>query len=279
MSLTTKQKNIRAQLSTERDFAQPGQTEFIYFICCNHRTGSNLLSEALYRTGLAGDPMEYLNVGFLREYGKMHGQQNLDFFQYFRDMRARRTSPNGVFGANVKFDQLRTVFKRDFSIAERMLRDAHAYIFLYRRNKLDQAVSAYKGQVRDVFNVMEGESADALRKDVPVPFQPHRIANNIQSQLKIDQDWLSFFEDNNIEYYSLAYEDLVEDYEAYIYDILRYLGIEAGPDNVPPKPTIKVGDRENDVLARQFLAYLDPEGKHLAGAVEAAEAGSRSAQG
>jgi len=43
MAESKKIQNIRRQLSTERDFASPGETSTRYAICCTHRAGSNML--------------------------------------------------------------------------------------------------------------------------------------------------------------------------------------------------------------------------------------------
>ncbi len=277
MTLTTKQKNILAQLSTDRDFATPGEPTRTYVICCNHRTGSNLLSEALYRTGVAGDPIEYFNLGFIREFCRTRGHNQLPLFRYLEEMRQRRTSPNGVFGMNIKFDQVRLAFQNDPDVAERLLYRNDAHIFLYRRNKLKQAISAYKGQVRGVFNVVDGQSGEPSNQDAEVPFDPARIIRNLNSQSWIDEEWLAFFKKHGISYYSVAYEDLVDHYEFYIRDILRYIGVDARDVAIPTKPTVKIGNAEDDALARAFLGHLDPDGGYLASAADANRRASRQA--
>ena len=75
---------FRNQLSEARDFGGPTQVETSVALCCGHRTGCNLLGEALYETGCAGDPMEYFDLRFMRAYAGQRDVQELDVWRLCR---------------------------------------------------------------------------------------------------------------------------------------------------------------------------------------------------
>ena len=144
---------LTKQLSTERDFDQQTPMRFQYAILCGHRTGSNLLSEALYETGMAGDPMEFFNLRMLRRLYRERNVETIPFPEYLAEMKARRTSPNGVFGFNLKYDQALVYFEGNSMEFYKLLFSCNYIVFLYRRSKIAQAVSMYIGQQRDMFRI------------------------------------------------------------------------------------------------------------------------------
>ena len=110
-------------------------------IASTPRSGTTMLSSGLWKTQLAGAPMEYVNpedrAGFTARWGPLSDAD------YVARLHAHRTSPNGVFSAKLHFDQL----DRTFRGADTLLRQAFPeprYVFLRREDKLRQAVSFYR---------------------------------------------------------------------------------------------------------------------------------------
>src|SRR5262249_15586129 len=95
-------QKIRQDLSPENDFP-PTACRFKYLICSTPRSGSTLLSTGLASTGRAGRPLEYLS----QPYGVVFKERNgrLLLPEYWRFLVTRRTTPNGVFGMKMHFDQ------------------------------------------------------------------------------------------------------------------------------------------------------------------------------
>ena len=259
---SVKRRNIRQQLDPSRDFGEPGTPTRRYVICCTHRSGSNLLSEALYRTGLAGDPMEYLNRGFLQEYAKDRGSWNFTFADLMSDMQGRRTSPNGVFGLNVKFDQMQIMFRRVPNPLVQMLKRADYVLFLYREDRVQQAISAWKGQMRDTFNVYAEEQSDQDAEEMQptqtdeVPFDPLAISQRLTNTLRMERQWQQLFRNQAIPVEHLTYEQLTADYRGSVRHILDQLGVEADEGDIPDQPTIKMRDETDARLRQQFLEHL-----------------------
>jgi len=259
---SVKRRNIRNQLDPSRDFAEPGTPATRYVICCTHRSGSNLLSEALYRTGLAGDPMEYLNRGFLQEYARDAGTWNFTFADLMADMQARRTSPNGVFGLNVKFDQMQIMFRRVPNPLVRMLQRADHVLFLYREDRVQQAVSTWKGQKRDTFNVYAEEQDETNDEEMAatsgneVPSDGLAIAQRLTNVLRMERQWQQLFQNQGIRAEHLTYEELVADYRGSVRHILTQLGVDASEDDIPDPPTVKMRDETDARLRHDFLAHI-----------------------
>ncbi|SDF92909.1 LPS sulfotransferase NodH [Limimonas halophila] len=253
---SVKQRNIQQQLDPSRDFAEPGTPVKRYVICCTHRSGSNLLSEALYRTSVAGDPMEYLNRGFLQEYAKDRGSWNFTFADLMSDMQARRTSPNGVFGLNVKYDQMQTMFRRVPNPFTQFLKQADHVVFLYRQDRLQQAISTWKGQQRDTFNVYADEAETAPTADDDLTFDGPAIAQRLHRVLAMEQQWRALFDSLGIAVQPLTYETLTADYDATVRHMLSQLGVDAGAAAVPDPPTVKMRSETDARLREQFLAHI-----------------------
>lgn len=252
-----KEQAFRDQLSAGRDFAGNTPVTFRYAICCGHRTGSNLLGESLYKTGQAGDPIEYFNFRFLTTYREARGFTDIDYRRYLDEMRQRRTSPNGVFGMNIKFDQLEYCFKNNWFDAISLIKDNDYVLFLYRRDRLRQAISLYIGQSRDVFNVPAGVTDEAIADLVQsVPFDPGVIAHRLSRILAMERAWLQFFDANDVPYEKLAYEDFVGNYDHHIDYLLEKFGVPERDRFVPEKPMKKIANEKNEELRRKFIEFV-----------------------
>ena len=254
-----KEEAFRDQLSVERDFPET-PIGFKFALCCGHRTGSNLLGEALYKSGCAGDPMEFFNQRFLEAFREQRGLLQIDYPDYIREMQRRRTSPNGVFGINVKFDQLRVCFANQWKLAIRIIKDNDYVLFLYRRDKVRQAVSAFIGQSKDTFNVPAGVSDEVVKDLVAdVEFNPSRIALILHNQLKIEAQWRMFFENQQIQYEELAYEDFTANYEQTIDHILARCGVPVEDRVIPEQPMKKISNEKNEEFRERFLKFIAGE--------------------
>jgi LPS sulfotransferase NodH len=252
-----KDKAFQKQLSPERDFAHGTDIKFKYAICCGHRTGSNLLGEALYKTGHAGDPMEYFNMRFLKEFLLERGTEEMEFHKYVEEIKKRRTSPNGVFGINVKFDQLQFWLKDNWQQAIDLIKDNDYVLFLYRKDRLKQAISNYIARNVDLFNVPSDIDDDTVMDLVKsVPFSTSGITSCLNIATGIEEKWLIFFKNNNIKYDVLAYEDFIDDYEGHIENLLKKFNIPKEDRFIPEKPLKKVSNKINEEFRIKYLDFI-----------------------
>lgn len=253
-----KDQAFAQQMSAARDFPHHAPLRFKYAICCGHRTGSNLLGEALYESGVAGDPMEYFNLRFLQALIASRKVAQLNVEAYLQEMRARRTSPNGVFGVNVKIDQLNGIFKNNADAYAGLIRDNDFVLYLYRRDKLKQAISVYIARSRDLFNVPSDISDEEVRKLVETIDYDHAgIADCLHGCIQIEQAWLEFFRKYKVDFEPLAYEDFVADYEGTLRGLLTRFGVDREQQRIPPQPLKKVSNRINAEFRSKFSDYLN----------------------
>ena len=82
-----------------------------YVICCVQRTGSWLLAHTLADTGYAGRPSDYFDDAERENHTREWGLPTGDLTAYVRALRDKATTPNGVFGSKLMwndFDWLRS---------------------------------------------------------------------------------------------------------------------------------------------------------------------------
>jgi LPS sulfotransferase NodH len=82
-----------------------------YVICCVQRTGSWLLAHTLADTGYAGRPSDYFDDAERKRHTREWGLPAGDLTPYVRAMRDHATTPNGVLGCKLMwndYDSLRS---------------------------------------------------------------------------------------------------------------------------------------------------------------------------
>ena len=250
---------LERQLSDERDFAQTNEAKLVYGILCGHRMGSNLLSESLYLTGMLGDPMEFFNLRWLQKFRAKHSANYSDFPSFLAFLKSRRTSPNGVFGYNLKVDQFKTVIPRNFNgkqWAPSLLQQTEKFVFLRRRDRLDQAISNYIGKHKDTFRIPVEADLDEIHKIVDdVPFKPVVISNQISESIEYDKAWENFLANNDKPVFEIYYEDMVADFEGSIRAVAEFI-IGTRDVEVPEQPTAKIAGAKNQELKKLYLEHL-----------------------
>lgn len=248
---------LTRQLSTERDFQHAVPVKFQYAILCGHRMGSNMLSEALYETGLAGDPMEFFNLRLLKRLFEQRGTTHIAFADYIAEMKSRRTSPNGVFGFNIKADQFINCFKDNQATGIHLIKDCQYVLLLTRKDKIRQAVSQYIGQQRDTFRIpADADYEEVKEKVATVPFNPAAIAHFLHDLIKQEQMWVRFLHMHEIAHDHMTYEELAGNYEKSIKHVLKKIGVPTNKRKAPPIGTMKISTPRNDEMVEQFRALL-----------------------
>ena len=215
-----------------------------------------MLSEGLYQTKLAGDPTEYLNQSFLDAYRTATNRDALRFRDLMADMERRRTSPNGVFGMNVKYDQMAAAFRELPNAVTDYLRTCDLVIWLQRRDRVQQAVSAAKSRQRRVFNIYRDQAYDPRALATRADAHPADVATMLDRITEIDRNWAQTFEKIGVRPVRIFYEDVSAHYHAVLRRVLAALGVEAEAADLPEPPTVKLRTEEDARLRRAFFAHL-----------------------
>lgn len=128
----------------EEDFDFPLRGEepvLTYAIATVPRTGSTYFATLLWRSGVLGAPMEYPNIHTMHRLIQRLGRG--DLVTYWRELKRRRTSPNGVFGYKL--------FVNTFERELLPYLSPDRVIYFTRANKAAQAVSYARALQTDVW--------------------------------------------------------------------------------------------------------------------------------
>jgi trehalose 2-sulfotransferase len=200
-----------------------------YVICCVQRTGSWLLAHTLADTGYAGRPSDYFDEAerenHTREWGLPAGQLSA----YVRAMRDHATTPNGVLGSKLMFndfDWLRSSLHppagTDAGLAfmRTTCPDAQ-FVWLRRADKVRQGISWWRAAVTDQWALRPGQQARQPAPDVEQMVQLVRLAQ------QCEDGWRQWFTATGIHPFEVVYEDLARD----------RLAAANGPGVSPPSAT------------------------------------------
>jgi LPS sulfotransferase NodH len=227
----------------DHEFPRSAGPEVSYVVCALPRSGSSLLCELLLNTGVAGAPTEFFDRetmdGFRSTWG-VHG-----FDAYVDALLSRKTSPNGVFGFKVHYEQY------DELLAGKDLRSLFPNLrFLYtdRRDKARAAISFARALQTNQWASDHPPPAREPEYDFD---QIERCAKRIRNA---EHGWKAFFERHSVSPRWIVYEDFVTRQKETVLEALAYLGIEIGPEVSLDPPTLL---RQSDELTESWLAeYL-----------------------
>lgn len=246
-----------------------------YLVCATPRSGSTLLCRSLAATGVAGRPEEYFerlrHSGLPREpreyFADVEDPEILgllpptragdpaaaDLERELPRFLAEGTTPNGVFGAKMMWGYLDDALRRLGSSA--VAPDAPAaleaalgplrYVYVSRRDKVDQAVSLWRAVQTRAWSAQDGPEAH--------PVYDARGVAHLEAQLREeDAAWADWFAAHGIEPFRVCYEDFVATYEATLRGALDFLGI--GAAEIPPPPLERQADERSERWAERYRA-------------------------
>jgi LPS sulfotransferase NodH len=225
-----------------------------YIVCATPRSGSGLLCEALWNTELAGRPNEY----FYREDLKRWGASS--YAEYIDAVIENGTTPNGVFGVKLMWDQIRYLRIKIYLRAPQFAKfrlpallgslfpNPH-YIWLTRRDKLKQAVSFYRALETRSYR----SPGDAEPRPKAPEFHFRAIDRVFRKLHKWDASWRNYFDKHRISPLVVVYEDdLEQGYQDISLRILEYLKIPVPPDLAFHASRRKQSDELSEAFVRLY---------------------------
>jgi len=230
----------------EFDFPAPwDEPKFTYMIATTPRSGSTLFCTHLWRTGQLGAPMEYTNIRQRQWVVKNLGGDDLS--KYWREIRRRRTSPNGVFGFKCFTPDLEHIA----SACPELLAEIHsdAVIFLRRRDRVAQAVSYARALTTEVWF-----------SDVPEPLveYDHKAISDAEYWIaRQEAQWEILFAKTDAKPIVVYYEDFLKDPAATIADIAGRMGIPFDP--AAPQLPIPGFEKQASGLSKDWIARYRAE--------------------
>jgi trehalose 2-sulfotransferase len=242
----------------EFDFpCYPRSPAIRFVIATSPRCGSNLLQRALWRTGLAGAPEEYLTEAYANDFAqrwsiRVPGESGYDLKKYFGNLEKYRTSPNGVFGLKVHGSHLNNGFLSEVSLEDLMSKPL--YILIRRRDKVLQAVSYALARKTGVW-ILDGEWLPEKEPMTRNPQYDYSLILDCLRDIETEEAlWDTTFKKNHIVPFEISYEDLKQNYLEVIRNSLTHLGVKAPARTIIGPPGIrKQADSTNEEWATRFL--------------------------
>jgi LPS sulfotransferase NodH len=214
-------------------------TRTAVIVCSTPRSGSSLLSSALWGTELCGQPAEYFETDIWQDLEEQWGARNHG--EYLRRLVATTSTPNGVFGLKVHWHHMSTVhaFLQPHKRPSRRskvnpflpLAPQLHFVFLNRRDKVRQAVSMQRAILTQQW---KEQPRDARPEAVlPEEIDLRALRSFAQTFERGEARWRAFFARARLTPLELTYEDDLEPgYEHAVLQILDTASIDRPQDLV-----------------------------------------------
>ncbi len=163
--------------SPEWDVGDGSAPRLRYALLTLPRTGGEWLCASLRARGI-GVPLEYLTADELAQrLGCGDRAGNIDLPAYMAHLRAKRTTPNGIFGLKLHPQHLKAASGGDEPAAAHFLSLFDRIVVLRRHDRLLQAISLVRAFVTGQFHIVPGDAP------VPVEVDDGALFPEIASQL------------------------------------------------------------------------------------------------
>ncbi len=196
-----------------------------YVICCVQRTGSWLLAHTLADTGYAGRPSDYFDEEERKTRTREWGLPPGDLAPYIRAVRDHATTPNGVLGSKLMwndFDGLRSSIcpPAGTDAGLEFMRTAFGdpqFLWLRRQDKIRQGISWWRASVTGQWGLRPDQEAGRPAADV------ERILPLVRFAQQCEDGWRQWFASTGIQPCEVVYEDLTGDRLAVTNRVLGFL--------------------------------------------------------
>lgn len=228
-----------------------------YLICATPRTGSNFLCEVLSSARVAGHPEEYF---WQRSFWYQRWGVS-DFASFIDGVHVHGTSPNGVFGSKLMWDQINDLVRElalMFDVSDetpaRVLETAFPnlhYVWLRRTDHIRQGVSYYRA-----LETKRWRSTDTTGVRSEPPFNFEAIQSLVQLCEWQDACWQEFFEHHALTPLVVKSEEFAAAPEVGARHIIAHLGLEP-PERLPSDT--RRHQRQADTLTDEWTARYRAE--------------------
>ena len=221
------------------------------FVCGTPRSGSALMSEALWNTGVAGRPIASGDLGMSLSRAGRRGQPALDAADVARAIE-ERASANGVFAGPFAWQHMQELMRvlatlpdREGVDARTRLRDAFVdprFVWVIRQDRVEQAVAWVR----------------ALQSHGWTTYDAAAIRRRLSELDRLDARWRAFFQSLDTTPIVVHYERLVTDDEATTRHVLSALQLPV------PRPLV-LGERrllqQADALTHAWVRRFSRESR------------------
>ncbi|MEO0736278.1 MAG: Stf0 family sulfotransferase [Cyanobacteria bacterium J06649_12] len=229
-------------------------------ICSTGRSGSTLLCKTLSNLNCVGQSEEFFLPQILERNAVRSSADEL--YDYLPKIYREGTTPNQVFGIKLHWDHMKTLTKiarTDPTLASKsnleilnLFFPNPRFIFIRRGDLAKQAISASIGYQTGVYMIPKDFQGEPAYRKKKVFFNPLNIYRYKQGLRARNKNWTTFFEQNNLPFFEVVYEDLVKEFEPTIRQVMDFCDIEL-PDETPiVQGTKKQGNKINERWLRYY---------------------------
>jgi trehalose 2-sulfotransferase len=248
-----------------------------YVICGTPRSGSTLLCEMLFSSGIAGRPNSFFRPQSILEWAdrwdvdRTNGIDDKDFDQrYFAAMLREGTNNTGVFGLRLMWDSVGEAIARlsrvnggpaDLVAQLQAAFGSTLYIHLSRQDKLAQAISRVRAEQSGLWHLAaDGSVYEGAATPRPTLYDPDHIAAMLNERKSDDAAWEDFFANHRITPVRLVYETMTSDPQLALASILDALGLDADVAKTVSARTAKMASSTSREWAERFRKETGLEG-------------------
>ncbi|HEX3659587.1 MAG TPA: Stf0 family sulfotransferase [Pirellulales bacterium] len=222
-----------------------------YLIAFTQRSGSSWFCSLLRSTMVLGNPYEVFEyteadncfVPKLDPNKQGAGQwDNFTWVNHYASHRRCNRTQNGVCGAKVTWQQWGVLIA---GLERTPTPDC--WVWLRRRDTLRQAISAYRAQMANQWDLFPG-----VGPSLPPDFNVQRILHHAIVLREQDAAWSHFFDSSRIRPLTLWYEDLCRDPATMVRQVADRLSVETAP--APTSMHIK----QADAVSQEWYERLLP---------------------
>jgi len=250
-----------------------------YFICATPRTGSNLLCEALWATGIAGHPIEHF-LSFGKVISPSHSVERLGA-TYIEG-----SSENGVFGTKVMaeyfstiIDHLRAIGGETAPVGQLLANffPNLRYIHVSRKDKIRQAISLEKAIQTNQWVCDKGNFSKMVIRGAPTTvgvwyrdfleqlkqqsgvekaplcYNFDRLLAHYEGIIRGEKIWTDYFHAAGVTPFEIVYEDLATNKSQVVKALLDYLDLTATDPSVFELEGLQ---RQYDAINNEWAEYF-----------------------
>jgi trehalose 2-sulfotransferase len=229
-----------------------------YIIASTQRSGTHLLCSILRSTGVAGSPGEFFLCKPGETWEQRSGATSRD--AYLERVLQQNTGPNGVFGTVVMWSYFGRMLEmlqeipafRKFTGAKLLshLFNQPKYIWMHRRNRVEQAVSWAIACQTGVWSQTVGEQPQPQAR----PKFDFKVVDEWYNRIAAHEaGWANYFRDNQIEPLVLCYEDVAACHQAAAERVLEFLALPLLYRIEIPTPAVE--KQANEISAQWAASY------------------------
>jgi LPS sulfotransferase NodH len=252
-------RRVRASRRSAADRGELPRPLLSCFVATLPRSGSWLLAELLWNTGLVGEPHEYFRPDFTPLWSTEWGlPSELPYADYVKAAVSLTQTPNGVFCAKVHWYQFAWLLRQ---LAEHAPADEEQtvlgtwfpdlrHVFLHRSDTARQAISYYRAAKTQAWFATDGSGSEPGISEPDL--QQVRWFEGVLVQHR--RRWRDYFARSGVTPLEIRYEDLAADPSATVDRVLAFLGLPQAAVPTPP-PTLK--PQADATTERILTAYLE----------------------